>query len=123
MPSDALARTPLFAGLEPAELEELEAGMRRQTFGPGDVICRAGEPGDSLFVIADGFARVILDEPSGGARTVARLRRGDVIGEMSLATGEPRSATVVAAVPTTAIEISRDDVAALIARQPRLIEN
>src|SRR5919198_3633984 len=105
MPSDVLARPPLFAGLEPAELEELEAGMRRQTFGPGDVICRAGEPGDSLFVIADGFAHVFH-----GDRAVAVLRRSDVIGEMSLATGEPRTATVVAAVPTAAIEISRDDI-------------
>jgi NTE family protein len=42
---------------------------------------------------------------------------------MSLVTGEPRTATVVAAVPTTALELSRDDVAALIARQPRILEN
>ena len=42
---------------------------------------------------------------------------------MSLVSGEPRSATVVAAVPTTAFELSRYGVAALIAEQPRILEN
>jgi len=115
---DVLARNPLFEGLDPSQLTELEAAMRRKEFGAGDVICRQGEAAESLFVIVDGFARVLLDD-----RPVARLRRGDVIGEMSLVTGEPRTATVVAAVPTTAFELSRDGVAALIAEQPRILEN
>src|SRR6266542_4214208 len=118
MPADVLGRIPLFAGLGPAELRELEEAMRPQTFAAGDVICREGEPGDSLFVVVEGFARVMLHD-----RDVARLRRGDVIGEMSLVSGEPRSATVVAAVPTTAFELSRYGVAALIAEQPRILEN
>jgi NTE family protein len=115
---DVLARNPLFEGLDAAALDELEQAMRSQTFAAGDVICRAGEPGDSLFVVVEGFARVMLAD-----QDVARLRRGDVIGEMSLVSGEPRSATVVAAVPTTALELSRDEVAALIAKQPRILEN
>jgi len=119
MAADALSRNPLFSGLDVAELAELAGAMQERSFDANDVICRAGEPGDSLFLVTDGFARVTLD----GTQAVARLRRGDVIGEMSLVTGEPRTATVVAAVPTTALELSRDDVAALIARQPRILEN
>jgi NTE family protein len=115
---DVLARNPLFAGLDPSQLTDLEAAMRRKEFGPGHVICREGDAAESLFVIVDGFARVLVDD-----RPVARLRRGDVIGEMSLVSGEPRSATVVAAVPTTAFELSRYGVAALIAEQPRILEN
>jgi NTE family protein len=115
---DVLSRNPLFAGIDPSELGDLEAAMRRKEFGAGHVICRQGEAAESLFVIVDGFARVLLDD-----RPVARLRRGDVIGEMSLVTGEPRSATVVAAVPTTAFELSRYGVAALIAEHPRILEN
>jgi NTE family protein len=115
---DVLARNPLFAGLDPSELDDLEAAMRRKEFAPGQVICHEGESAESLFVIVDGFARVLVDD-----RPVARLRRGDVIGEMSLVSGEPRSATVVAAVPTTAYELSRYGVAALIAEQPRILEN
>lgn len=115
---EVLARNPLFAGLDPSELGDLEAAMRRKEYGEGHVICRQGESAESLFVIVDGFARVLVDD-----RPVARLRRGDVIGEMSLVSGEPRSATVVAAVPTTAFELSRYGVAALIAEQPRILEN
>ena len=92
--------------------------MRRREYGEGHVICHEGESAESLFVIVDGFARVLRE-----GRPVARLRRGDVIGEMSLVSGEPRSATVVAAVPTTAFELSRYGVAALIAEQPRILEN
>ena len=115
---DVLARNPLFEGLDPSELSDLEAVMRRKEYGEGHVICREGESAESLFVIVDGFARVLVDD-----RPVARLRRGDVVGEMSLVSGEPRSATVVAAVPTTAFELSRYGVAALIAEQPRILEN
>jgi len=115
---DVVGRNPLFAGLAPAELEELAGAMQMRSFEANEVICRAGDPGDSLFLVTGGFARVELEE-----RIVARLRRGDVIGEMSLVTGEPRTATVVAAVPATALELSRDDIGTVIAKQPRILEN
>ena len=92
--------------------------MRPRRFEPHEVLCEAGEPGDSLLLIESGFARVVLD-----GRTVAKLRRGDVVGEMSLVTGEPRSATVVAAVPIDALELRRQDFARLLARHPALLAN
>ena len=119
MAAAALARNPLFQGLPSDALDGVAAEMARRTFASGDVICRAGEPGDSLFVIVDGLARVTA--PDGDV--VARLRRSDVIGEMSLVSGEPRSATVVAAVPTTVLELGRDDFATLIARHPPILAN
>jgi NTE family protein len=115
----ALARNPLFDGLPSEALDGVAACMERRVFAPGDVICRAGDAGDSLFVIVDGLARVT--GPDGDV--VARLRRSDVIGEMSLVSGEPRSATVVAAVPTTVLELARDDFAGLIARHPEMLSN
>ena len=87
------------------------------------MICEAGKPGDSLFVVSEGLARVLVADPDGSTSAVARLRRGDVIGEMSLLTGEPRSATVVAATETTALELARDDFAALISRFPHILLN
>jgi len=116
--TDVLSRNPLFEGLDPSALRDLEEAMRRKEFGAGHVLCRQGESAESLFVIVDGFARVLVDD-----RPVARLRRGDVVGEMSLVTGEPRSATVIAAVPTTTLELSRYGVAAVIADQPKILEN
>jgi predicted acylesterase/phospholipase RssA/CRP-like cAMP-binding protein len=119
----ALARNPLFEGLEPASLQELAWLMRPRRFDPGEVICEAGTTGDSLFVISEGVARVLVAEPRAEASAVARLRRGDVVGEMSLLTGEPRSATVVATTRTTVLELARDDFATLVSRHPHVLLN
>jgi predicted acylesterase/phospholipase RssA/CRP-like cAMP-binding protein len=120
----ALARNPLFDGLEADALEAIEGSMRRRQFEPREVLCRAGEAGDNLLLIVSGLARVMLPDPgSGDLRTVAKLRRGDLVGEMSLVTGQPRTATVVAALPTTALELGRDDFAAVLARHPSILAN
>jgi predicted acylesterase/phospholipase RssA/CRP-like cAMP-binding protein len=112
------ARHPLFAGLRGEELDAIQSSMRSRQFEAQEIICRAGEPGDSLLLIESGLARVILED-----RVVAKLRRGDVVGEMALVTGEPRSATVVAAVPTETLELRRQDFGALVARHPQLLAN
>jgi NTE family protein len=118
-----LARSPLFAGLSAAELDELGSSMRPLSVAPGQHICRAGEPGGSLFVLVDGLAKVVVPDGLGDDRVVAKLRRGDIIGEMALLTGEPRSATVVASLPTEALEFRHEAFAAAIARSPRLLGN
>src|SRR5205814_5160028 len=60
---------------------------------------------------------------SGRDRVVAHLRRGDVVGEMSFVTGEPRTATVIAAVPVLAFELRNEDFGEVVARQPAILAN
>ncbi len=123
-PAGPLGRTPLFGSLTEPELEEVGALMRRRSFKPRSTICRAGDSGDSLFLIVEGLAECFLgDLDSEGRQAVARLRRGDVFGEISLVTGEPRSATVVASVPTTVLELDRDAFATAVQRHPVLLAN
>jgi NTE family protein len=122
MPSGVDAQTPLFEGLDAAALASISQRMRPRRFAARAVICRQGEPGDSLFVIRSGLAQVI-DETVPGSRIVARLRRGEVIGEMSVVTGEPRSATVVANVPTEVLELDQRSFTALLAEYPRILAN
>ena len=119
----ALGRTVLFEGLAPEELDAVASSMRERTFGPGEVICRAGDAGDSVLLILDGLARVLLEDESGALKAVARLRRGDVVGEMSLVTNEPRTATVIAGARTNALELGREGFADLIAAHPRILAN
>lgn len=119
---EELARVPLFEGLHAAALEAIRRQMQHQRFGVGEFICREGEPGDSLFVIRSGLAQVLVHRPEGAA-LVARLRRGDVVGEMSLVTGEPRSATVHAIVPTEVLELRRDTFGTLLADHPAILTN
>lgn len=115
-------RSPLFDGLDAAALEAIYARMRPHHFDAGEVICREGEPGGTLFVIERGLAQVLVG-PTDRPLRVARLRRGDIVGEMSLLTGEPRSATVVAALPTELLELTREGFAAALARQPAMLAN
>jgi NTE family protein len=116
----ALARSPLFEGLSAGELHDVLASMRPVTFAAGEAICCEGEPGSTLFVLVDGVADVLYP---GGRDTEVRLRNGDVIGEMAVVSGEARSATVVATIPTTALELDQETFVALVLRQPVLAAN
>ncbi len=110
VPTAPLERAELFAGLEPAELAAAASLARHRSFDPGDVICREGEPGESMFVIVDGLVHLLVamaEQPElrtrsifDEGRLVAKLRPGDVVGTGALLTGELRSATAKAAVAT-----------------------
>jgi NTE family protein len=117
-----LARTPLFEGLDVAALDEIYRQMQPRRFDARTFICREGEPGSSLLVIQRGLAQVLIQRPEGPV-PVARLRHGDVVGEISLLTGEPRSASVLATVPTDVLELRQDAFASLVARHPTLLAN
>jgi predicted acylesterase/phospholipase RssA/CRP-like cAMP-binding protein len=133
VPTSALEQAELFEGLGPAELQGVAAVMRFRSFEAGQVICREGEQGESMFVIVDGLVhllrslsempdvrtRSIFDE----GRLVGKLRSGEVVGTGSLLTGEPRSATATAAVATDLLELGREDFGALVGRFPRVLEN
>lgn len=119
-PIRTLVRHPLFNGVPAAAVEELRGLVRQRQLSAGEALCRRGEEGDSLFVILSGLAHVLVGDATAPA---AKLRRGDVVGEMSLLTGERRSATVVAAVPMLVLELDRDAFAQLMARHPSILGN
>jgi small-conductance mechanosensitive channel len=90
-------------------------------FGQGEQIIRQGQHDSSMYVIMEGRADIVV-EASGVTRTVATIGAGDCIGEMSLLTGECRSATVLALEDTHVVEISKSILAPLIAESPELLE-
>jgi NTE family protein len=113
---------PFFEGLDERALHDISAQMRPRRFAAREVIVAQGDIGDSLFVIQHGVAQVAV-ERDGVTKPLARLRRGDVVGEMSLVTGERRSASVVASVPTEVLELGREDFTSVLARHPTLLVN
>jgi NTE family protein len=123
-PLRAIGRAPLFEGLTEAELGRVLAFARPREFGAGDVICRAGAREERMWLIVNGLAHVVAASPDGGdGPIVAKQRRGDVVGAMSLVTGEPHSATVVATIPTETLQIERADFDALAEANPRVMAN
>ena len=87
---DLLRGSALFAGLDGVALAKLAARLEVVQLDDGENVVRHGEPGDALYVISRGQFGVYASDQK-------RLRtcgRGELIGEMALLTGEPRSATV-----------------------------
>jgi CRP-like cAMP-binding protein len=82
---------------------------------PGDVLCREGEAGDYLYMIVEGEAEVCK-----GNKPLTRLAAGEIFGEMSLLTGEPRSATVVALTPMALYQLDQENFSQVLASSPHL---
>jgi hypothetical protein len=114
-----LARVDLFARLSDDQRREIAAASSIRLFGDGEAIVRQGEPGQSMFVVCSGSARVVL-EPD--RREVAAIAAGGYFGEMSLLTGDVRSASVVARGDTSVLELDADVFRALGAADPQAVE-
>ncbi len=115
---EALAGLDIFAALDEAQRAALASG-RERVYADREVIVRQGDPGRSMFVILDGEVRVTLDP---GHHEVARLARGAYFGEMSLLTGDARSATVSALGDCAVLEIADRDLRPLAEAAPALVE-
>ena len=93
-----LARVPLFRGLDDATIDDILSCMQGRRYAAGELICRQGEPSDSLFLLRSGVAQAFVTSlRSSTVTTIARLRPGDLIGEVGVVTNLPRSASVIAA--------------------------
>jgi CRP/FNR family cyclic AMP-dependent transcriptional regulator len=115
---ELLPRSPLFAELAPAELEAIERTAERRDFARDEVIFAMHEPPDGLYVIADGRVKVCVSTETGKEIILATLGPGQFFGEMALLDNEPRSASVVAQLPTTAYRLHRQDFDRLLDVHP-----
>src|SRR5581483_1756556 len=104
-PLTALDRVPIFEPLSAEQRAQLVASGRLVLYGTGEAIVREGEGGASMFAVVTGTVSVRLASASG---EVARIGAGGYFGEMSLLTGDPRTATVVAETDCRLVEIDAD---------------
>ena len=121
--AERLSAVDIFAPLSPEEVSRLAASAESRTYAPGESIIRAGEAGDSMFVVNRGAVEVRIASHGGKVRTVAALDEGDFFGEMALFTGEPRTANVVATEETEVLEIGHLALKRLFESNPDLVES
>jgi small-conductance mechanosensitive channel len=123
MPGEARAEllrgVAVLAPLSNDERRALAGDARERIFAGGEAIVREGAAGRSLFVIADGAVRVSVQP---GDREVARLEKGACFGEMSMLTGDPRTATVTAVGDCRVLEITDHVFRPLAEANPGLID-
>ncbi len=118
--ADHLGSISLFKTLSADARQALANAADHHLFAAGESIVRQDAEGDSMFVLMSGQARVVL-EPSG--QEVAMIPAGGFFGEMSMLTGERRSATVKAADDVAVLEITSQDFRDLALTNPDLIDH
>lgn len=116
-----LARLPLFRELDRDTLDRLAASVRTARYDEREVLVREGDLGDSLFVLDSGAVRV-SKTGDGGSVELARLGQGQFFGEMSLLTGEPRSATVTAEGGCEVLVLAREALKPILEADPALAQ-
>ena len=115
-----LVHSPLFDDFTEEELLAVIRGLRLVSFDPGDVIIAAGDPGDSLFVLTAGTAKVFVREGAGRHVLAREMMEGAFFGEISILTGSPRTATVTARTRCDALELDRGTLDRICEGHPRV---
>jgi CRP-like cAMP-binding protein len=110
----ALARVPLFSGLSSRHLKRLADSMKEVRYMEGASIVRAGEEGDSFFILLEGEA-IVVDE---SGNELNRLLPGEFFGEISLLDGGVRTATVRSNTPVRALELKRNQFQRMLRDEP-----
>ena len=119
---DVLRRTELFGSLADDDLTRLAGAARTRTFRRGQYLWYQGDPGDTLLVVCDGRLKIFLGSETGDEAVLHSVGSCEVLGELAVLDGAPRSASVVALENTTALVLSRATVFDAMARHPAVLE-
>lgn len=105
IPKEFLKSVETFAALRPEDAEALAALGREEVYPRGQAVFREREPAEKLFVIVSGCVEISKSSPGDGRiHRLARLERGEILGEISAFDRGPRSASATAAlVPETRV--------------------
>jgi CRP-like cAMP-binding protein len=115
-----LATSPLFRPFNHQQQLDLIRRFDGHEVAAGTVVIREGDAGQGLFVVLSGEVEVSKHQAGGGELSLARLRAGDVFGEMSLLSNQPTSATVTAARASTILFLARDYFQRLVQALPAI---
>jgi CRP-like cAMP-binding protein len=111
-----ISQIPLFSSCSKRDLAQVASLTVPAELQKGTVMTRQGADGGLAFVIATGRAEVRK-----GGRRLALLGPGDVVGELSLLDGQPRSATVTALSDMEVLELDRRDLNKLMRKAPSVV--
>ncbi|HSI13024.1 MAG TPA: cyclic nucleotide-binding domain-containing protein, partial [Chthoniobacter sp.] len=114
-------KQPFLQLLDEAQLEKLLVDAKFQRYGRREKVIAQGAAGESMFILLNGEAHVHV-QANGLDTRVATLRTGDYCGEMSLLTGAPRSATVVAGTDCEMWEIGKEVLAEILQENETLVQ-
>jgi uncharacterized membrane protein len=120
MTLEALRAVPLFASLDDTAAEALRSLLDMRCATRGSRLFRAGEAGDSMYLVEDGRVRIHLHDADGEDVTLAELSRGDFFGEMAILDGKPRSADATVTDDARLAVLSRGDFLGFVRANPEV---
>ena len=103
--------------------QELARRLATQIFARGETICHQGEIGNTFYIIKSGQIEVSTQNGTSRANVLRQMTAGEFFGEISLLTGEPRSATIVALEDTEVLTMNKEDMRAMLAANSQLAEH
>ena len=109
-----IKKSAIFADLEDGELERVAEICDEQQFKFGKTIFKEDEPGNRLFIIADGEVRISRNVPGSGEEALAVLKPGACFGEMAVIDRSSRSTDAIANTDCTLLTITRSDFEMLL---------
>jgi CRP-like cAMP-binding protein len=104
-----IRQAAIFADLTDDERAHVAEICKEQRFKFGQTIFREGEPGNRLYIIAEGEVRISRDVPGSGEEALAVLKKGACFGEMSIFDRSERSTDAIANTDTALLTITRSD--------------
>ncbi len=114
-----LARVPLFRSLDPLKLKLLAFASERVSFAAEETLFNAGDHGDAAYVVLSGIAEVYIGSGH-GKREVAKIGANEIVGEIAILCGVPRTATVVAITKLDALRITKDIFYQMVGEAPEM---
>jgi CRP-like cAMP-binding protein len=111
---ELLRNAPLFKDLDEEELGQVAERCKEERFESGAYVFREGEPGNRLYLVAEGEVRISRDVPGSGEEALAILKRGALFGEMSVIDRSERSTHAISNGGTTCLTITRADFEMLL---------
>ena len=115
-----LREVPMFSHLSPEDLEQIAEFAQEQLFLAFSIICREGDPGDSLFIIVHGNVNVVKGTESGDETVLAVRKDGEFVGEMAILESSRRSATLQADSDVRMLVLDGDSFRAILRDRPEV---
>jgi CRP-like cAMP-binding protein len=110
---------PLFEGISDRHLRSLSKWTSTRRYDGGQAIVSQGQTGLGLYCIQSGTVKVTISGP-GGDQELRQMGPGETFGELALLDDKPRSATVTALEPTTAVLLDKSQFRAELRSHPEI---
>ncbi len=119
--NNVMAISPLFKDFDPGERKAIVEKFKMRQAAAGEVLITQGKNSDGLYVVLHGLVRVAAKK-TGQPVELARLKEGEIFGEMSLLTRKPATATVTSSGNSILLKLPRESFQELVLTHPQILE-